>query len=338
MALARIITRSQACSKELALDLIARGYAVEVISPDDAVPDNIADLELRVDTAGADRLTASVEVHDGERLASLEFLHHLKAPMADLVRRTPGPVIPAVAILPDPVVVRPQFGPLELDRKKSTHLKSVPDPLPLPMVAPPGYFAVEEPTITMPANAAPMTAPPRQRDRSAGWFWRAALTFAGVVLVALVLGFGMRRAERVSEQSFGAAPAEKVAAASNSLSSLSNFGFEKDPENNPALVPALAMSPPAIKSGRNSGALAKGSRPAKAGKVTGAAAWRSRGHGNGLIARDTVVYLDERYKPASKAKSAEHSARRHPRSRKHGGVVAASTVTYLNKPAVTATK
>ena len=337
MALARIITRSQACSKELALDLIARGYAVEIVSPD-AIPDSLADLELRVDSTRVDRLTACVEVHNGERSASLEFLHHLKAPLADFVHRTPAPVFPTVAILPDPVVVRPQFGPLDLDRKESTHLKLVPDPLPLPTVAPPGYFAVEDSTIALPAIAAPTTAPPRQRDRSPGWLWRAALTLAGVVLVALLLGFGMRRAERVSEQSFGAASAEKVAAASNSLGSLSNFGPEKDSETNPAVVPALALSPPAVKSGRSSGKLPKVSRPAKAGAATTAAAWTSHRHGNGLIARDTVVYLDERYKPAAKAKSADHSARRHPSSRKHGGVVAASTVTYLNKPAATTTK
>jgi hypothetical protein len=49
-----------------------------------------------------------------------------------------------------------------------------------------------------------------------------------------------------------------------------------------------------------------------------------------LIARDTVTYLDERYKPAPKAKPANQFAGRHPSSRKHG-VVAANTVTYLNK-------
>ena len=48
MALARIITRSNAWSRELEFDLLARGYAVEIVSPD-KIPDNIADLELRVD-------------------------------------------------------------------------------------------------------------------------------------------------------------------------------------------------------------------------------------------------------------------------------------------------
>lgn len=88
MALARIITRSQTCSRELALDLLARGYTVEIVSPD-AIPDNLADLELRVDAGPGDQLVASVETHDGERSASLEFLHHLKAPMGDFMRRPP---------------------------------------------------------------------------------------------------------------------------------------------------------------------------------------------------------------------------------------------------------
>ena len=48
MALARIITRSHTCSRELALDLLARGYAVEIVSPDE-IPENLADLELRVE-------------------------------------------------------------------------------------------------------------------------------------------------------------------------------------------------------------------------------------------------------------------------------------------------
>src|SRR5260370_20275708 len=86
MALARIITRSHAGSRELALDLLARGYAVEIVSPD-KIPENIADLELRIDTGLADRLTATVEAHDGERSASLEFVHYLKAPMVDFIRR-----------------------------------------------------------------------------------------------------------------------------------------------------------------------------------------------------------------------------------------------------------
>jgi hypothetical protein len=58
-----------------------------------------------------------------------------------------------------------------------------------------------------------------------------------------------------------------------------------------------------------------------------------------LVARDTVTYLDERYKHAPKAKPANHFAGRHPSSRKRGGVIAANTVTYHNKtPAPKAAK
>ena len=91
MALARIITRSHACSQQLALDLLARGYAVEIVSPD-AIPDDLADLELRVEEGPGDHLMANVTAREGERSTSFDFTHHLKSPMADFVRRSPDPV------------------------------------------------------------------------------------------------------------------------------------------------------------------------------------------------------------------------------------------------------
>src|SRR5450432_4570242 len=98
MPLARIITRSQACSRELALDLLARGYTVEIVSPD-KVPDNIADLELRVDEGPGDQLLASVETHNGNRSASIDFVHHLKAPMGDFIRRPLNSSAPVPAMM-----------------------------------------------------------------------------------------------------------------------------------------------------------------------------------------------------------------------------------------------
>src|ERR1700730_16624845 len=86
MALARIITRSHSCSRQLAFDLIARGYAVELVAPD-SIPDNLADLELRVEEDPGNQLVASVEAHNGERTTSLEFVHYLKAPMPDVMLR-----------------------------------------------------------------------------------------------------------------------------------------------------------------------------------------------------------------------------------------------------------
>src|ERR1700682_4735366 len=102
MALARIITRSQSCSRQLALDLIARGYAVEIVSPD-SIPDNLADLELRVEEDPGNQLVASVEAHNGEHTASLEFLHYLKAPMPDFIRRPPPEPHEAVHFPEQPV-------------------------------------------------------------------------------------------------------------------------------------------------------------------------------------------------------------------------------------------
>ena len=61
MALARIITGSPAYSRELTPYLFARGYAVEVVSPD-KIPDTVADLEIRVDAGPGDQLSASVVI------------------------------------------------------------------------------------------------------------------------------------------------------------------------------------------------------------------------------------------------------------------------------------
>jgi len=70
------------------MDLLARGYVVEVVSPD-AIPDNFADLELRVEADPSNDLTANVSVHDGQHSNSFNFVHHLKEPMVDFVRRPP---------------------------------------------------------------------------------------------------------------------------------------------------------------------------------------------------------------------------------------------------------
>jgi hypothetical protein len=379
MALARIISRSHACSRELALDLLARGYAVEIVSPD-AIPDNIADLELRVDTGPEDRLIANVEAHDGERSASLDFVHHLKAPMVDFMRRRPT-IGEAVHFPEEPVSFNaetsiqdvelpadvPQLMPKAVSptaeilfdrgdvREDGARLISPPDPVPSLPMEPPSYFAVEASEITpstiAPSTIAPSTIaqqpivqprrePPRHH-RPAGWFWRAALTFASVVLLALVLGFGMRRTGIASDQSSGAAPGELVAAASTDVVMPSAAAPEKDTGKDLGHVSALAASPPAIKSEGKSDHVPKESQAAKLAApgarttTAGAGPRISRWHGDDLIARDTVTYLDERYKPAPKAKPAQRWASRHPSVRKHdGGTIAASTVTYLNhKPA-----
>jgi len=358
MALARIITRSHPCSRELALDLLARGYAVEIVSPD-SIPDNIADLELRVDTGPGDQLIASVEARDGEHSASLEFVHHLKAPMVNFIRRPPEPG-EAGHVPEEPVrfnaepriedvelpVNSPQLAPkavspaaeipldLEIDPgfdpEDGADLVSPVDPLPLLPLEPPSPFATEATTIASPAIVDPAKNP-QGRERSAGWRWRAALAFASMLLLALVLGFGLHRTGKASAPSSAAA-----SAASTDVDRLSVPDPGKDSGRNPGQVAALAVSPPAIKSEGNSDHAPTALPVAKADAAvlrTSTASTRARishRHADDLIARDTVTYLDERYKPAPKAESANHVSGRHPSSRKHG-VVAANTVTYLNK-------
>ncbi len=384
MALARIITRSHPCSRELALDLLARGYTVEIVSPE-KIPDNIADLELRVDTGPGDQLIASVEAHNGERSASLEFLHHLKAPMVDFVRRppesraavhpseesvslNPGPSIEDVNLSADAAQVAativsptaempvdakrdPGFG-IDINIKEGARPVLPTAPLPSPPVEPPGYFAVDESTIAGATIAVPAMAPPnrqpRHRVRPMGWLWRAALTFASVLLLALlVLGFGTHRTGKASDPMSGASPTGQVTAASTGMNLLNVPDLGKEPARDPEKsgsdlrqVSGLAVSPPVIKSKGNSERTPhtlKARQAAKAGAHAAGTSNASRRaklphrHGDDLIARDTVTYLDKRTadEAAARAKLAKSSAGKHLSSDQQGGVIAASTITQL---------
>jgi len=69
----------------------------------------------------------------------------------------------------------------------------------------------------------------------------------------------------------------------------------------------------------------------KTGSATGSAALEATGKSErGLVARDTVTYLDERYKPAPKTRPTNPVAGRQTAPRKHDGVIAANSVTDLN--------
>jgi hypothetical protein len=409
MALARIITRSQECSRELALDLLARGYAVEIVSPD-KIPDNIADLELRVDTAAGDQLIASVEARDGERLASLDFVHHLKAPMVDFMRRSPelrkavyfpGETfsfdaessreveeveLPAAAppLPPEAVpVAGDAFNEPQLHFEEGARLISPSDTFPSLEMEPPiqiqQQYSAEDSTVKPPLHTAmvqpidsqlidsqpkdirsidvqpPTVWPARQSQRSnrpARSFKRDAMIFASVLLLALVLGYGIRRSDsaKASAQKSGAAPAGKtqtVAAAStrvnltmpaNSVPANSAKVTEKD-----VMKPAIA--PATINTQANSNRLPTQSQPEKPPaavartSIAATPAKISRNHDDGLIARDTVTYLDQRFKPVRKPKATKTLAHGKPRSHNRDGIVAANSVTYLNNtPAPKTTK
>jgi hypothetical protein len=368
MALARIITRSHACSRELALDLLARGYAVEIVSPD-AVPDSLADLELRVEEDPGNQLVATVATHNGERSASLDFVHYLKSPMPDFVRRPPEPQ--EVAQISEQSVgfnaetkAEAVELPAETLQATSQNVIAAADPLldfePVePLISPPaqtassaveipGYFPVEEPVIaSVPIDDFPVTHPKTAESaslwsrlyarsaRSAGWRWGAALTFASVVSLALVLAFGVRRSGNASAQSAAVAPDEKVVAASTSANLLS----PSDAVANAGQIPLAAR--PVLKEARPPIA---GSKTAPSSKAV-AAKKVSRRHEDDLIARDTVTYLDKGFAPravaksGSKIKPGKQVARKHPRRRRHRDeVIAASKVTYLDKPALKVAK
>ena len=402
MALARIITRSQPCSRQLALDLIARGYAVEIVSPD-SIPDNFADLELRVEEDPGNQLVASVEAHNGERTASLEFVHYLKAPMPDFIRRTPpepheavhfpeppvsfnaeqsaedvelGADAPQLAhelapetVSPAPEIPRDSKLDPELAPKPNSEevapLFSSPDPLPSPPADPPTHSAsassmiarpVARPAAASPVITAPMTALsrnvrtrwPQPFDQSSGPFRNVALTLASMVLMmALGLGFSMRRGNQTAVQNSGTAPAASISHAS--------IVPEKDAGKHQGQVSLLPVSPAARKPEAHPDNAPKQSPAAKIDNPTAKAPAEaptqapnktigtrvSRGHGDSWIARDTVTYFDQRSfdQAASRTKTSQPSASWQPISGKHDGVIAENTVTVLNNnPAPKAAK
>ena len=389
MALARIITHSQACSRELALDLLARGYAVEIVSPD-SIPDNIADLELRVDTAPGEQLIASVKAHHGERSASLEFLHHLKAPMVDFIRRPPEPPesahspkepvsvhavpnleaaeLPAEAPQPLPQAVSPAADVLpapELDREEGARLISPPEPLPSVPVEPPSACAVEATTIARPTPVEPMpveptplepttveTTPvePREKpqppDRPTGWRWRAALIFASVVLLALVLGLGMRRTGKASAQGSAAAPTENIAPASTDVGLSSGAIPERDPQKDPGQVLAVPVPPPAapaIRSEGNSNHAPEKSPVVKAGAATASTAKSSiakppiakASTAKPSTTKASIVKVSIAKPSTAKASTAKPSTAQAEAMTSHrlGAEIARDTVTYFDERA-----
>lgn len=336
MPMARIITRSETCGQQLALDLIARGYGVEIVTPD-SVPDKFADLELRVEE-NSGKLVASVEAHNGGRSASLDFVHHLRAPLADFEPGTPesvevvylsgGPVsldagaspkqLPLLAKVPTPGIKAASAGAPRLSavRPKSDPPDPVPvDPFPVdPVPANSGRSRLVETVAvarTHVASAKGPTMSPRQAvrlNRPSAWQWRAALATAGMLAMAVVLALGIGR--------FGKTPTGVPEAGSEevALPSIDSNALTADFENTgPAAEDAIVRASTIDKT--IPGTTIPGTTIH--GATINDKTERSRKH-DGLIARDTVVYLDASHQPARKAQVAKG--------------VAANTVTYLSKP------
>ncbi len=332
MPLARIITRSHQCSRELALDLLARGYTVEIVSPD-KVPDNLADLELRVDATPENQLIASVTTRDGARSASLEFLHHLKAPLPEFVRR------PRDAAAPVHFSGEPVDFNAEPDTADMEQIAQTPQPAPvaapaakisLPVELAPEYaarpfapsnplppLAIQEasPVANLVAVATAGAAKSKSQPkvwREAG-FWRAAATFASIMLLASILWFSLGAGGNASAHISG--PAPKTAPAPTERVSVNQANTNPETKSAPAENPVKGVTTPVPTPARSP---------------------------NDYVARDTVTYLDQGKPESPAAKAPSKAANRidirpHRAVKRHDDVIAANSVTYFNdKPAAKA--
>jgi hypothetical protein len=334
MALARIITRSHECSRQLALDLLARGYAVEIVSPD-KIPDNLADLELRVDTDPGNQLVASVESHDGPRTASLDFVHHLKAPMMDFIRRPPhssergrevgDTVKPSAAGVDSIAASKPPAPQLASSPAESHRTSAV-------AVKKPERPSAELAVLVKAPTRSVRSSIVRQRlairpvsflaSRPAESAWRAALTLACIVLLALLLWSGIRNPGRSAARTSASAPGQKVVEGpGNTL----NADSAKVSDH---AVSANQVSAP-VQSQVVNAALTdtRGSKPGNSRR-------KLPKHADDYIAPNTVIYLDQHAADVARSKPTSPSARPDPNpgTFPNGVVTVNSKTSLVGKP------
>jgi hypothetical protein len=159
------------------------------------------------------------------------------------------------------------------------------------------------------------------------------------LMLALVFGFGTRRSDKAAAPGSGAAAAS-IAKASivpekTSVTDQGPTAATKPAghlSNAPKESPVAKVNDPIAKA-----PTAKAPSEAPTGTPTEAPTNTVRtkvssGHGDGLIARDTVTYLDKGAfdQAASKPKVSQSSTLPQPISGKHDGVIAENSVTVLN--------
>jgi hypothetical protein len=189
--------------------------------------------------------------------------------------------------------------------KASTRPASPPMQPPVPIKSP--NHSVIASTIVKRSIGLLPKAQLRLRVRPAAWFWRATLTFASMVLLALVLWFGMRQSDKPSAQRSGPVLAEKFAANAKTEGTANHASSEAQvAKSSAATAETSTANPPLATSSRR---------------------------GDGLIARDTVTYFDKRTadQAAARTKPSKRFATHRPSANKsRGGVIAANSVTYFN--------
>ncbi len=354
MTLARIITHSDLCARELAFHLLGRGYAVEIVSPD-SIPDNFADLELRVDAASGDQLAASLAAYEGQRVSTLEFVGRVKVPK-DRVPLAPAMGGDAPGVLGDPVVIevaptvddtegsvdspnwayqpvsllaedalepeaRPDLGP-DLRDEELADVPSTEEAL--------GSSTPDTPQLeSLPANVELSAAIPVERTvEPLSYFARQtssiAMPFAGP---AVVLPTWAQQTIDLPFDWKSIAPAALTLSAVVLLSLFLAFGVRASAKPSvgssapprTAVVSANASSPVSEK-------VATTGKPGADLRIASRSNLARR-HVADLVAPDTVTYLDGRYEPAARAKPARAKASSIRRAK---GDVAADTTTYFS--------
>lgn len=357
MTLARIITHSDLCARELAFHLLGRGYAVEIVSPD-SIPDNFADLELRVDADSGDQLVASLAAYEGQRVSVLDFVHRVKTPTDEIVLGPPV-VGNAPRVLGGPVVIT--LPPTIDDTEASTDSPNwisesslraedalLADPYPYPEICPElrseeaAHLPETEQTFplstsdtpelaSLPANLELSEASPSERAvEPLSYFARQtssiALPFAGP---AVVLPTWEQQTLDSPIEWKSIAPAALTLTAVIICSLFLAFGVRASGKPSVGSSASARNTPSAPNaSSRVFEKVTTIAKPAATTHVASPPNISSRPAAD-VIAPDTVTYLDRRYKPASKPnpRHARASSTRRPR----GGYVAADTTTYLNR-------
>ena len=353
MTLARIITHSDLSARELAFHLLGRGYAVEIVSPD-SIPDNFADLELRVDADSGDQLVASLAAYEGQPVSTLKFLARMKAPKTV----TPPVGGDAPGVFGDPVVIniaptiddteapadspnwtspsislraedaleseaRPDLGS-RLCSEEAAHVPPTEEALP--------SSTSDMPHLeSLPANIGLGAATPIERTvEPLSYFARQtssiALPFVGPAAVLPLWKPQLvdRRVERKS-----VVPAALALTVVVLLAVFLAFGVRqsaKASDGSFTSVSTVAMPGRTTAPSPMSGQAAMTGKPGADLHIANRPHISSR-HVADMIAPDTVTYLDGRYKPAAKAKPLHAKARSIRRAR---GDVATDTTTYLN--------
>jgi hypothetical protein len=353
MPLARIISSSRQCSRELALGLLERGYTVEIVSPD-AIPDNFADLELRVDASGSDLLTANVTARDGERSASLDFVHQLRAaqkapanvPMPDFRQHSEDAT--------DLPLASPKLSIIEADPAFEVDppvAEVASEPLSIRGVEPkPARWAFTPPEILFrPISLArPRAAITRSLDSLHQSFellaQRSKSVWQHTVPIPTVRLKWVSHARANSKRWFGRATAAFAGLLAVALavgSGLHYRGSSPVPGADASVqasnlfdlsaqqLPNTAAVPEAPKLDEKVGP-AQGRQRSNLSPKHPAGVNPPRAHGDDLVAANTIRYMDQ---PDSTPIPVRASRHHHQRSHQTSGVVAAGKVTHLKHKA-----